>query len=155
MSPGLRAWRLAALVAAAVVLVDQASKQIVVHALERGEHVNVFFGLDVTHVRNKGVAFGVLGGGGALVPAITIAAVLALGTYFAFNTERAYLWLPFGAVAGGALGNLADRARDGAVTDWLDPIVWPAFNLADVAIVVGILGLLYVLEGPRVRDRPD
>src|SRR5436305_15096874 len=63
------------------------------------------------------------------------------------------LWLPFGAVVGGALGNLADRARDGAVIDFIKPVFWPAFNLADTAIVIGILGLLYVLEGPRARPR--
>ena len=49
----------------------------------------------------------------------------------------------------GALGNLADRVRDGSVIDYVDPALWPAFNLADAAIVIGILGLLYVVEGPR------
>jgi signal peptidase II len=148
MGPSVRAWRLAGVVAGAVVLLDQATKQIVVASLERDEHRNIFLGLDLTYVRNKGVAFGALGGGGALVTALTIGAVVLLALYFALNTERAYLWLPFGAVAGGALSNLADRARDGAVIDFLDPILWPAFNLADVAIVLGILGLLYVIEGP-------
>jgi signal peptidase II len=77
--------------------------------------------------------------------------VVLLGLYFAFHTSTPYLWLPFGAVAGGALGNLADRAREGAVIDFIDPIVWPAFNIADAAIVLGILGLLYAIEGPRHR----
>jgi signal peptidase II len=144
----LRAWRLAVLVAAAVVLADQVSKRIVVDTLDRGEHVNVFLGIEITFVRNKGVAFGALGGGGALVTVVTVAAVLLLALYFAFHTSRPWLWLPFGVVAGGALGNLIDRLREGSVVDWIDPILWPAFNLADVAIVVGILGLLYVLEGP-------
>jgi signal peptidase II len=57
------------------------------------------------------------------------------------------LWLPVGAVIGGAIGNLADRARAGAVVDFIDPIAWPAFNLADMAIVIGILGLVYIVEG--------
>jgi signal peptidase II len=149
VSPPLRAWRLAVLVAAVVVLVDQVTKRIVVDSLDRGEHVNVFLGLDLTHVRNKGVAFGAFGGGGTLVTVLTVVAVALLALYFAFHTSKPYLWLPFGVVAGGALGNLADRVRGGAVVDWIDPIVWPAFNLADVAIVVGILGLLYVLEAPR------
>jgi signal peptidase II len=149
VSPPLRAWRLAVLVAAAVVLVDQVAKRIVVDSLERGEHHNVFLGIEVTYVRNKGVAFGALGGGGTLVTVVTVAAVLLLALYFAFNTSKPWLWLPFGVVAGGALGNLADRLREGSVVDWIDPIFWPAFNIADVAIVVGILGLLYVLEAPR------
>jgi signal peptidase II len=127
------------------------TKQIVVHSVERGSHTSIFFGVDLTYVRNEGVAFGALGGGGALVMTLTIAAVILLGAYFAFHTRTPWLWLPFGAVAGGALSNLADRLRDGAVVDFIDPILWPAFNLADVGIVVGILGLLYVIEGPRVK----
>jgi signal peptidase II len=145
----LRAWRLALLAAAAVVLVDQVSKRIVVDSLDRGEHVKFFLGIELTHVRNKGVAFGALGGGGALVTVVTVAAVVLLAVYFAFHTAKPWLWLPFGVVAGGALGNLADRLREGSVVDWIDPIFWPAFNFADIAIVVGILGLLYVLEAPR------
>jgi signal peptidase II len=149
----LRAWRLALLTAAAVVIVDQVSKRIVVHSLERGEHVKFFFGVELTYVRNKGVAFGALGGGGTIVTVVTVTAVVLLALYFARHTARPWLWLPFGVVAGGAIGNLADRLREGSVVDWIDPILWPAFNIADVAIVVGILGLLYVLEGPGAKSR--
>jgi signal peptidase II len=148
-----RSWRLAGVTAAAVVLVDQATKQIVVRSVERGSHTNVFLGIDLTYVRNKGVAFGALGGSGSLVTVLTVAAVVLLAGYFALHTSLPYLWLPFGAVAGGALGNLADRARDGAVIDFIDPILWPAFNIADAAIVLGILGLLYVIEGPKAKKR--
>ena len=144
-----RAWRLAAAAAALVVAADQAVKQLVVGALERGESRDVFFGIDLTYVRNEGVAFGALGDGGALVVALTAAALAGLTAYFALNASRRWLWLPAGAIAGGALGNLADRAREGAVIDYVDPVLWPAFNLADAAIVIGILGLLYVVEGPR------
>ena len=147
----MRAWRLAGVVAGAVVVLDQATKQIVVASVERGSRTNVFLGLDLTYVRNKGVAFGALGGGGTLVTALTVAAVVLLALYFAYHTSMPYLWLPFGAVAGGAFGNLADRLRDGGVIDFIDPILWPAFNLADAAIVMGILGLLYVIEGPRLK----
>jgi signal peptidase II len=147
----VRAWRLAGGVAGAVVLLDQASKQIVVANVTRGSRTNIFLGVDLTYVRNKGVAFGALGGGGGLVTALTLGAVALLALYFAFHTSTLYLWLPFGAVAGGAFGNLADRLRDGAVIDFIDPILWPAFNLADAAIVLGILGLLYVIEGPRLQ----
>ena len=135
--------------AGAVVVLDQATKQIVVASVERGSRTNIFLGVDLTYVRNKGVAFGALGGGGGLVTALTMGAVALLALYFAFHTSTPYLWLPFGAVAGGAFGNLADRLRDGGVVDFIDPILWPAFNLADAAIVLGILGLLYVIEGPR------
>jgi signal peptidase II len=144
----VRAWRLAGATAGLVVAADQALKQVVVSSLARGESENVFFGVDITYVRNDGVAFG-LGDGGALVTALTAAAVALLLGYFALNARRAMLWLPVGAILGGALGNLADRAREGSVIDYVDPILWPAFNLADAAIVIGILGLLYVIEGKR------
>ena len=64
-----------------------------------------------------------------------------------------YMWLPVGALLGGALGNLADRAREGAVIDFIDFVAWPAFNLADVAIVLGLLGLLYVVELGRAAPK--
>jgi len=142
-----RAWRLAAVTAAVVVALDQITKQIVVNSIAPGDSENVFFELDVTNIRNKGVAFGALKGAGLVVLALTMLALAGLLVYFALNTTRDRLWLPVGMVVGGALGNLADRARIGAVTDWIDPKFWPAFNVADAAIVLGILGLLYVIEG--------
>jgi signal peptidase II len=143
-----RAWRLAGVTAALVVVMDQALKQMVVTSLARGEREDVFFGIDLTYVRNEGVAFG-LGDGGALITVLTAAALGLLMGHFAMNARRPMLWLPAGAIAGGALGNLADRAREGSVIDYVDPVLWPAFNLADAAIVIGILGLLYVIEGGR------
>jgi len=67
----------------------------------------------------------------------------------ALRARTPWLWLPVGVIAGGAFGNMLDRIRDGAVTDFIDPMLWPAFNVADVGIVVGILGLLYVIEGKK------
>jgi signal peptidase II len=140
------AWRRAAIVAALFMALDQVAKQVVVASIQRGDSINVFFGVDLTYVRNKGVAFGALGGGGALVPILTIAALTLLIVYFTVRAGTPWLWLPVGVIAGGALGNLADRARDGAVIDFIDPVFWPAFNLADMGIVLGILGLLYVVD---------
>jgi signal peptidase II len=139
-------------VAALAVAADQALKQLVVGSIALGESRDVFFLIDLTYVRNEGVAFGALGDGGALVIALTGVALALLTLYFASNARRPWLWLPAGAIVGGALGNLADRAREGAVIDYVDPALWPAFNLADAAIVIGILGLLYVVEGPRGGD---
>jgi signal peptidase II len=131
------------------VLADQASKAVAITSLERGEEVNVFLGLDMTYVRNEGVAFGALSGGGALLVTVIALALVGLVVYFVMNSDVALLWLPVGLILGGALGNLADRAREGAVVDFIDPIAWPAFNLADAAIVVGVLGLVYVAEVHR------
>ena len=52
-------------------------------------------------------------------------------------------------LVGGALGNVVDRIREGAVTDFIDPVAWPAFNLADASIVIGVLALFYVIERPK------
>ena len=80
---------------------------------------------------------------------LTVAAVTALLLYFALRAARPLLWLPVGIVVGGALGNLVDRAREGAVIDFIDVHFWPAFNLADAGIVIGVLGLLYLIEVHR------
>jgi signal peptidase II len=143
-----RAWRLAAIAAALFLAADQATKQLVVASIDRGETHNVFFGIDLTNTRNSGVAFGALAGGGVIITVLTLGALTLLVTYFALRASTPWLWLPTGVILGGALGNLADRARDGAVIDFVDPAFWPAFNLADVGVVIGILGLLYVLERP-------
>src|SRR3954451_15813148 len=134
-----------------VVALDQATKQLVVESLRRGESVNVFLGLDITNTRNTGVAFGALRGGGLVVGLLIGISLAILVTYFALHADRPLLWLPVGMLLGGALGNLSDRAREGAVIDFIDPVLWPAFNLADAAIVLGVLVLLWVLEGPRSR----
>jgi signal peptidase II len=134
-----------------VVLADQATKQWADTGIERGDHVNVFLGLDLTNTRNTGVAFGALQGGGALVTVLIAISLTALVVYFALHATVPMLWLPVGMLLGGALGNLADRAREGGVIDFIDPVAWPAFNLADTAITLGVLGLLYVIEGRQRR----
>jgi signal peptidase II len=133
-----------------VVALDQATKQLAATQIERGDQVNVFLGLDLTNARNTGVAFGAFQGGGAVVAVLIGLALALLLGYFAVHREQPWLWLPVGLLLGGALGNLADRARDGAVIDFIDPVAWPAFNVADSCIVIGVLVLLYVVE---VRER--
>jgi signal peptidase II len=145
----------AAAVAAAglVVALDQITKQLAVSNIGRGEDVNVFFGLDLTNTRNTGVAFGALEGGGLLVAILIGVSLALLVGYFLVNRNMPWLWVPVGLLLGGALGNLADRAREGAVIDFIDPVAWPAFNLADTCIVVGVLALLWVVEGSQKRAR--
>jgi signal peptidase II len=149
VSARLRAWLLAVFTTVLVIGIDQATKAAVRSSLALGESRKLFLGIDLTYVRNKGVAFGFLGGGGAAVTVLTLVALLALLSYFVLRTTMPLLWLPTGLVLGGSLGNLLDRARDGAVTDFIDPELWPAFNFADICIVTGVLGLLYVIERPH------
>jgi signal peptidase II len=146
-----RGWARAIAMVGLVVAADQASKQAAVSGIDRGESVNVFLGLDLTNTRNTGVAFGALQDGGLVIGILVALALSLLVGYFALHADRPGLWLPVGLLLGGALGNLADRARDGAVIDFIDPVAWPAFNLADAAIVLGVIGLLYVVEGPGKR----
>ena len=146
MSAAAAAWARAGATVAVVVALDQATKQVITRSLDRGESVNVFFGIDLTNTRNTGVAFGALQGSGVLVAMLIAAVVLVLVWYFARNAERPLLWLPVGMLLGGAAGNLVDRVRVGAVIDFIDPVAWPAFNVADSCIVIGVAVLLYVLE---------
>ena len=145
-------WARAAGTLLVVVALDQASKAIVTGSLRRGQSVDVFFGLELTNTRNTGVAFGALEDSGAVVAALIAVALLLLLVYFALNAARRWLWLPVGMLLGGALGNLVDRLREGAVIDFIDPVAWPAFNVADSAIVVGVLALVYVVEA-KPADR--
>jgi signal peptidase II len=71
----------------------------------------------------------------------------------ATSRSAALIWLPAALLLGGALGNLADRARDGAVIDFVDLPRWPTFNLADVAIVAGVV-LLVIGVGRQEREAP-
>lgn len=146
------AWARLGAVVGLVVAVDQVTKALAVARLGLGASVDVFFGIDLTHVRNTGVAFGALSEGGAVVLVLVGAAIAALLSYFALRAATPGLWIPVGLLLGGALGNLVDRAREGTVIDFIDPIAWPAFNLADVCVVIGVLGLFYVAEGQPRRN---
>src|SRR3954468_5824349 len=121
----LDGWRGALIVGGAIVLLAQIAKALIVAHRTLGERENVFFGIDLNYVRNSGVAFGAFAEGGALVWVLTGLAIVGLIVYFALRADRPWLWLPVGAIAGGALGNLADRARAGSVVDFIDPIAWP------------------------------
>ena len=138
----------AAVVATAgvVVALDQATKQLADSGVARGERVSVFPGLEIANTRNTGVAFGVFQGGGLILGVLIGLALLLLIAYFLRHSDVPYLWLPVGMLLGGALGNLADRAREGAVIDFIDPVAWPAFNVADSCIVLGVILLLFVVE---------
>lgn len=145
-SPRWAGWGGAGATLAVVLAIDQATKALVVSSLQRGETNEVFFGVELTNTRNSGVAFGFLQDSGAIVAVLIAVALSLLLAYFAANAARPWLWLPVGMLLGGAAGNLVDRVREGAVIDFIDPPAWPAFNVADSCIVVGVLVLLYVAE---------
>jgi signal peptidase II len=141
-----RAWLLTGLVLAVVVVADQVVKALVTAAIERGGERDLVLGIKLINTRNSGVAFGQLQGAGVIVTVLIGAAVVALLVYVGRNARKALVWLPAGLLLGGALGNVIDRIREGAVVDFLKLPHWPAFNVADSAITIGVLTLLFVME---------
>ncbi|MDR7483819.1 MAG: signal peptidase II [Armatimonadota bacterium] len=143
-----RDWHGPVLGAVAVAAADQAIKALVSGALPPSTSVPVIPGvLSLTHVQNTGVAFGLFAG---LSPVVTALAALTLLLVLFYNRGR---WLAsrtagvgMAAMAGGAAGNLFDRARLGYVVDYLDLHVWPVFNIADVAVVIGAGVLVLALS---------
>ena len=138
-------------VALAVVALDQAAKALVRGGIAPGDEHAVFPAVSLVNTRNKGVAFGLFAGGGVVLALVAAAALVALLAFFATHREQRLAWLPTGLLIGGAAGNLIDRLREHAVTDFIKLPAWPAFNVADMAITFGVLALVYVLEGPRER----
>lgn len=146
------AWTRAGLVLAGVLALDQIVKALVVSSLERGEERAIVAGIKLVNTRNSGVAFGQLQDGGVLVAVVIAIAIGALLVYFSRHVSTPLMWLPTGMLLGGALGNIIDRLREGAVIDFLKLPYWPAFNVADASITVGVVILLVVIErGDRAR----
>ena len=137
-----RGWGAALVLALIVVAADQLSKGIVRGSLEPGERIDLALGVDLALISNEGIAFGFLGDGGALVLVVTLVALGAMLAWFAVAPARQGLWIAVGLLVGGAVGNLIDRIRIDGVTDFIDPPLWPAFNLADVAITFGAIALV-------------
>ena len=152
--------------AAVVVVIDQITKLVVLDRLPFGARVDVIDGvLALSLVKNTGLAFGLLAD---LPPAwrwvVAALSVVALGILVrvALRVLPTAGWLDvvaIGLIFGGAVGNLIDRARFGAVIDFIDVYYreyhWPAFNVADSAITVGValLALRLVARDPAASPR--
>lgn len=146
-----------ALVALAILILDQLSKQAVIDSIVRGDAVDVIFGIQFVHSRNSGIAFGFLSGEGALVPVLGLVVLAVVMAWFASHPRLPFAWLATGLIAGGAIGNLVDRLRHGAVTDFISVGSFPSFNVADAAITCGVvLFALIAIIDPKPRDdNPD
>ena len=145
------AWVRAAVVLAAVLAVDQGTKALVRSSLKVGEHHDWALGIGLVRTRNTGIAFGALGGASALVVIAVAFALAGLVFFFVTHSTRRLAWLSTGLLLGGALGNIVDRVTQGYVTDFMKLPYWPAFNVADVAITLGVLSLVFVLDARRGR----
>lgn len=149
----------AGLIAAALVLVaDQASKWAILSVLELPRTGQIVLApvLNLTMVWNHGVTFGLLTGVGIwahwLLAGVALAVVGALAVWL-FRAENRVVAIALGAIAGGAVGNVIDRVRFGAVVDFIDAHLgawhWYVFNVGDAAIVCGVVALLIESQWPR------
>jgi len=148
--------------ALAVLVFDQASKWLLLEVFGFGAdprivEVTPFF--NVVLVWNRGVSFGMLAGAEAIMPyALSLLAIAIMGflVRWLIRTQRPYLGAMLGLVIGGAAGNVIDRLRFGAVVDFADfhfaTWHWPAFNVADSAITIGV-GLLLIDSLIPAKDK--
>lgn len=151
--PALR--RLGLVFAAALLVLDQATKWWILEVVRLPEvrHVPGLalgpFGLDLTMVWNRGVTFGLFSGDGAwnhVILAVVALAVAGFLLRWLWRADTRFVAVALGAVIGGAVGNVIDRFRFGAVVDFVDAHAfgwhWYVFNVADAAIVCGVLALV-------------
>jgi signal peptidase II len=136
----------AAVVVAVVVGLDQLTKHTIAAGIAPGDTKKFLPAINLVHVRNTGVAFGFLSGGGVVVVVFTLLALAGLVGFLALRPGRPWLWLPTGMLVGGAIGNLIDRLANGSVIDFIKLPAWPAFNVADMSITFGVIALVLVLE---------
>jgi signal peptidase II len=134
--------------AASVVVVDQATKWLVAREYGRGkaDHAKEFGGglVAIHYVENSGVAFGLLRGQVIVTSILALAVIgVLLRTYRRSGAASVPMAIGCGLVVGGALGNLVDRVRLGYVVDFVAVSVWPKFNVADSAITIGALLLVW------------
>ena len=147
-------WLGLAAIALAALASDQLTKRIVTSHLTLDEGVHVIGPFWIHHVQNSGIAFGLFASATSIVIVATGIAVAWMLLYFARSGSRhPVLPVALGLVIGGSASNLLDRVRLGYVTDFLDLRYWPAFNLADSFIVVGVAILLTALLAAEREPR--
>ena len=145
----------------APVLADQATKTVALLLLSPGEILSVVPGFNVTLGFNEGASFGMMSGAMAGRPLLMAALTGGLALMFAimaFRAESLRERTGLALIVGGALGNIIDRLRQGAVTDFLDLYWrnwhWPTFNGADIAITLGALLVFTVWLRPSKSKEP-
>ena len=156
LAAGVSQWVGLIAVALAALGADQLTKIVVSDHLALDEGIHVAGPFSIHHVQNSGIAFGLFSSATAAVIVLTSVAVGWMLLFFARSGSRhPILPAALGLVIGGSISNLVDRVRLGHVTDFLDFRYWPAFNLADSFIVIGVailfLVLLFTDREPRRR----
>lgn len=147
MPKSFKKHRLIAFLFLFTLLSDQFSKLFVVKNLCVGEMINILPFFNLVHVRNKGITFGLLSG--SLQPIIFVVLSLVVVVFLINYAHKNKNYRPFlSLIIGGAIGNIIDRIIYGSVIDFLDFHLgrhhWPAFNIADSAIVIGVFILFFI-----------
>jgi signal peptidase II len=143
LSAERRQWVGLVVVALAAVTADQLTKHVVASSIRIDTAVKLIGPFSIRHVQNSGIAFGLFSSATAAVIVLTTIAVAWMLVFFARSGARhPALPVALGLLIGGSVSNLVDRVRLGYVTDFLDLRWWPAFNLADASIVIGVGVLL-------------
>jgi signal peptidase II len=140
-----------------VAIVDQAVKAIVVRRLYLGESITVLPGfLTITRIHNSGIAFGLFPGMPDLFMVVTLISMLAVLYFYLTVTPRGVaLTVGCALIMGGALGNLIDRFRMGYVVDYIYFSFWPAFNVADSSVTIGVALLIISFFFIEKGTEPD
>jgi signal peptidase II len=155
LAAGAWQWAGLAAVALAAVIADQVTKHIVTRTLSLDDSVHVVGPLSIHHVQNSGIAFGLFASATAVVTIVTSIAVIWMLVFFARSGSRhPVLPASLGLLIGGSVSNLVDRIRLHHVTDFIDLKWWPAFNLADSFIVIGVVILLGALVAADRAPKP-
>lgn len=126
-----------------LVGLDQAAKWLVVLKMDLFRSVPLWHFVKLTYIQNTGAAFGILEGSRILFILFTLALVIAAAVLWKKPRMKRYR-LPVSLVIAGAVGNCIDRIFRGYVVDFIDFTYWPVFNVADIAVCVGV-GLLAIL----------
>ena len=127
-----------------IISLDQISKYIVIQNLKLGESVPNSGIFRFTHAQNTGTAFSLFQNQTDILTIVSfVAIVLIIFIYLSIEKPSNYIYLSYGLFFGGAFGNLIDRIRLGYVTDFFDVGFWPIFNIADSAITIGIILMIF------------
>jgi signal peptidase II len=144
------------------LILDQLSKWIVLETIGPNgsrDAVEIIPGvLQFRFVRNTGSAFGLFQGNSDILKILALVAVIGLFAYYARTATRDWMVsLALGLQLGGALGNIVDRFRHGYVVDFIDFPRFPTFNVADSAITIGVILLMYAMlfRDAHIDNRPD
>lgn len=139
-------------IALTTLILDQLTKYLVVQNMEVSQSIPIIPQIfHLTFVKNVGAAFGILANRIPFFIIVGVAAIiLIILFYFKLKAENRLLRIALALVLGGALGNLLDRVRLGYVVDFFDFRIWPVFNVADCAIVIGMVLVIWeILRNPE------